>query len=79
MKQNEMEWIEYRSKLKDVIESSKLPRSIFYDLRGNHDSFGVPSPGGDHDFYQKYSINAILRRHSRVQSITLEVSASSYA
>ncbi|EAY76803.1 hypothetical protein OsI_04761 [Oryza sativa Indica Group] len=72
MKQNEMEWIEYRSKLKDVIESSKLPRSIFYDLRGNHDSFGVPSPGGDHDFYQKYSINAILRRHGRVQSITLE-------
>ncbi|KQK10995.1 hypothetical protein BRADI_2g57490v3 [Brachypodium distachyon] len=72
MKQNEMEWIEYRSTMKDVIEISKLPRRIFYDLRGNHDSFGVPASGGSYDFYQKYSINANLRRHGRVQSITLE-------
>lgn len=77
MKQNEVEWIEYESTMKDVIESSKLPTRIFYDLRGNHDSFGVPASGGDYDFYQKYSINAKLRRQGRVQSITLEVSASS--
>lgn len=72
MKQNEVEWIEYKSTMKDVIESSTLPRRIFYDLRGNHDSFGVPASGGDYDFYQKYSINAKLRRQGRVQSITLE-------
>nr|CAB3479096.1 unnamed protein product [Digitaria exilis] len=29
--------------------------------------------GGDYDFYQKYSINAKLRRQGRVQSITLEL------
>uniref|UniRef100_A0A453G5K3 Uncharacterized protein n=5 Tax=Triticinae TaxID=1648030 RepID=A0A453G5K3_AEGTS len=72
MKQNEVEWMEYSSTMKDVIESSKLPRKKFYDLRGNHDSFGVPMSGGDYDFYEKYSINANLRRQGRVQSITLE-------
>ncbi|KAG8054376.1 hypothetical protein GUJ93_ZPchr0001g32360 [Zizania palustris] len=75
---NEVEWIEYRSTIKDIIETSNLPRRIFYDLRGNHDSFGVPSPGGDYDFYQKYSINAKLRRHGRVQSITLENSGQKH-
>ncbi|KAK1668908.1 hypothetical protein QYE76_057067 [Lolium multiflorum] len=72
MKQNEVEWIEYRSTMKDVIERSKLPSRIFYDLRGNHDSFGVPTSGGDYDFYQKYSINAKSGRQGRVQSVTLE-------
>lgn len=76
MKQNEVEWMVYSNTMKHVIESSKLPRRIFYDLRGNHDSFGVPASGGDYDFYEKYSINANLRRQGRVQSITLEVSAS---
>lgn len=77
MKQNEVEWVEYESTLNDIIQISKLPRRIFYDLRGNHDSFGVPESGGDYDFYQKYSINAKLRRQGRVQSITLEVSGFS--
>ncbi|TVU36219.1 hypothetical protein EJB05_18143 [Eragrostis curvula] len=72
MKQNEVEWIEYENTIKDIIESSKLPGKAFYDLRGNHDRFGVPASGGDYDFYQKYSVNAKLRRHGRVQSITLE-------
>lgn len=72
MKQNEVEWVEYESTMMEIIESSKLPRRIFYDLRGNHDSFGVPASGEDYDFYSKYSINAKLRRQGRVQSITLE-------
>jgi hypothetical protein len=74
MKQNEVEWVEYESTINDIIQISKLPRRIFFDLRGNHDSFGVPAPGDDYDFYQKYSINAKLRRQGRVHSITLEVS-----
>ncbi|ONM35746.1 putative metallophosphoesterase [Zea mays] len=72
MKQNEVEWVEYESTMKEIIENSKLPRRIFYDMRGNHDSFGVPASGEDYDFYSKYSINAKLRRQGRVQSITLE-------
>ncbi|XP_066313053.1 putative metallophosphoesterase At3g03305 [Miscanthus floridulus] len=72
MKQNKVEWVEYERTMKEIIESSKLPRRIFYDLRGNHDSFGVPASGDDCDFYNKYSINAKLRRQGRVQSITLE-------
>lgn len=77
MKQNEVEWVEYESTMKEIIENSKLPRRIFYDMRGNHDSFGVPASGEDYDFYSKYSINAKLRRQGRVQSITLEVSSFS--
>lgn len=77
MKQNEVEWVEYESTMKEIIETSKLPRRIFYDLRGNHDSFGVPASSEDYDFYKKYSINAKLRRQGRVQSITLEVSGFS--
>ncbi|XP_066311570.1 putative metallophosphoesterase At3g03305 [Miscanthus floridulus] len=72
MKQNKVDWVEYESTMKEIIENSKLPRRIFYDLRGNHDSFGVPASGDDYDFYNKYSINAKLRRQGRVQSITLE-------
>ena len=77
MKQNEVEWVEYESTINDIIQISKLPRRIFFDLRGNHDSFGVSASGDDYDFYQKYSINAKLRRQGRVQSITLEVSGFS--
>ncbi|KAK3166207.1 hypothetical protein QOZ80_1AG0042780 [Eleusine coracana subsp. coracana] len=78
MKQNEVEWIEYENTIKDIIEISQLPVRTFYDLRGNHDSFGVPLSGGSYDFYQKYSINAKLRRQGRVQSITLENGGRKY-
>ena len=77
MKQNEVEWVEYESTINDIIRISKLPRRIFFDLRGNHDSFGVSESGDDDDFYQKYSINAKLGRQGRVQSITLEISGFS--
>nr|TKS07632.1 hypothetical protein D5086_0000110980 [Populus alba] len=42
MKQNEVEWIEYRNVMEDVARRSGLDKRIFYDLRGNHDNFGVP-------------------------------------
>jgi hypothetical protein len=77
MKQNEVEWLEYQNTMKDIIDNSQLPGRAFYDLRGNHYSFGVPTSGGDYDFYQKYSINAKLGRQGRIQSVTLEVSVSS--
>ncbi|KAL9402278.1 hypothetical protein Peur_006127 [Populus x canadensis] len=46
MKQNEVEWIEYRNVMEDVARRSGLDKRIFYDLRGNHDNFGVPEIGG---------------------------------
>lgn len=74
MKQNEEEWVEYEKIMGDVITRSRLDKSIFYDLRGNHDNFGVPNVGGPLDFYSKYSINGKLGRRSNVNSITIEVS-----
>ncbi|KAJ4798837.1 Calcineurin-related phosphoesterase-like [Rhynchospora pubera] len=72
MKQEEREWIEYENATREVIMTSGLDERIFYDLRGNHDSFGVPVQGGTNDFYEKYSINARLRRNGNVQSVTLK-------
>ncbi|KAK1270050.1 putative metallophosphoesterase [Acorus gramineus] len=76
MTQNEQEWIEYSNVMTDVVESSGLPMKIFYDLRGNHDNFGVSEAGGMYDYFQKYSINAALGRTGIVHSVTLQVSGS---
>ncbi|CAK8542542.1 unnamed protein product [Lathyrus sativus] len=72
MKQNEDEWVEYRNVMDDVIQRSGLHKSLFYDLRGNHDSFGVPEVGGSFDFFSKYSINGRLGRNGSVNSVTIE-------
>ncbi|KAJ1288863.1 hypothetical protein BS78_02G120400 [Paspalum vaginatum] len=70
--QEEFEWIEYGRAIDDVAKRSGLNMDIFYDLRGNHDSYGVPEVGGMFDFYKKHSINARLGRTGTVQSITLQ-------
>ncbi|KAJ8753039.1 hypothetical protein K2173_011807 [Erythroxylum novogranatense] len=72
MKQNEGDWLEYQNVMEDVIKRSGLDKSIFFDLRGNHDNFGVPLVGGSFDFFSKYSINGQLGRRKNVNSITLE-------
>ncbi|WVZ62693.1 hypothetical protein U9M48_012407, partial [Paspalum notatum var. saurae] len=41
-RQEEFEWIEYGKAIDDVAKRSGLNMDIFYDLRGNHDSYGVP-------------------------------------
>ncbi|CAI8613306.1 unnamed protein product [Vicia faba] len=72
MKQNEDEWVEYRNVMDDVIQTSGLRKSLFYDLRGNHDSFGVPHVAGSFDFFSKYSINGRLGRNGSVNTVTIE-------
>ncbi|CAL5089792.1 unnamed protein product [Urochloa decumbens] len=71
-RQEEFEWIEYQRVIDDVANRSGLNKERFYDLRGNHDSYGVPEFGGMFDFYKKHSINARLGRKGAVQSITLQ-------
>jgi len=73
MKLNEDEWLEYESVMQDVVKRSGLNKSIFYDLRGNHDNFGVPSVGSSVDFFSKYSINGQMGRKGNVNTITVEV------
>ncbi|KAF3584489.1 hypothetical protein F2Q69_00032502 [Brassica cretica] len=74
MKQNEQEWLEYESVMQDVIKTSGLNKTLFYDLRGNHDNFGVPSVNSSVDFFSKYSINGKLGRKDNINTVTLETS-----
>ncbi|MFS7975921.1 putative calcineurin-like phosphoesterase domain, ApaH type, metallo-dependent phosphatase [Helianthus anomalus] len=69
MKQNEQEWVEYQKTMENVITKSGLDRSIFYDLRGNHDNFGLPTA---FDFFSNYSITAQLGRSQSVNTVTLQ-------
>lgn len=71
MKQNEEEWLEYQNVMEDVVKKSGLDKNIFFDLRGNHDNFGVPVVGGSLDFFSKYSINGQLGRNTSINSVTL--------
>ncbi|KAA8533395.1 hypothetical protein F0562_031171 [Nyssa sinensis] len=73
MKQDE-EWAEYQNVMEDVAKRSGLKKSIFYDLRGNHDNFGVPVVDGSFDFFSKYSINGQLGRSGPVHSVTVQLS-----
>ncbi|XP_065874546.1 putative metallophosphoesterase At3g03305 [Euphorbia lathyris] len=72
MKQNEDEWLEYENVMKDVVRRSGLDKEIFYDLRGNHDNFGVPAVGGTYDFFSRHSINGQLGRRDNINSVTVE-------
>lgn len=74
MKLNEDEWREYKNVMEDVMKRSGLDKSVFFDLRGNHDNFGVPEVGGSLDFFTRYSINGQLGRTKNVNSVTLQVS-----
>ena len=58
--------------MEDVVKWSELDKNIFYDLRGNHDNFGVSVVGGSFDFFSKYSINGQLGRSGKVNSVTLQ-------
>lgn len=78
MKQDEEEWIEYQNVMQDVVQRSGLDDNTFYDIRGNHDNFGVPEIGGPFDFFSKYSINAQLKRSGKVNSVTIQVGMSLY-
>lgn len=74
MIQIEEEWMEYQNVMEEVITRSGLDKSIFFDLRGNHDKFGVPTVGGSFDYFSNYSISGQLGRNANVYSVTVQVS-----
>ncbi|KAG0554421.1 hypothetical protein KC19_12G090300 [Ceratodon purpureus] len=69
--QEEVEWIEYRDSFQKVADESGIPLKKFYDLRGNHDKYGVPlqSPL---DYHSKYSISAAMNRSGLLQNVTVQ-------
>lgn len=69
--QEEVEWIEYRDSFQHIAESSGIPLQNFFDLRGNHDKYGVPLLSSL-DYHSKYSISAAMNRSSLVQSVTVQ-------
>lgn len=72
-RQDEDEWIQYKNSMDFVIKESGLEKRAFFDLRGNHDKYGVPYAGSYWDFFSKYSISAQLNRTSSIQTVTLMV------
>ena len=72
-KKNEEEWVEYQNTMENVIKKSGLD-SVFYDLKGNHDNFGVSTTGDSYDFFfSKYCITGQLGRSQSVNSVALQV------
>ncbi|KAI4305131.1 hypothetical protein L6164_028517 [Bauhinia variegata] len=69
---NEDEWVEYKNIMEDVIKRSGLDKNLFFDLRGNHDNFGIPVVGGSFDFFSKYSISGQLGRNRSINSVIVE-------
>ncbi|XP_038890288.1 putative metallophosphoesterase At3g03305 [Benincasa hispida] len=78
MIQIEEEWMEYQNVMEEVITRSGLDKSIFFDLRGNHDKFGVPTVGGSFDYFSNYSISGQLGRNANVQSVTVQDGQQKY-
>jgi hypothetical protein len=72
-RQDEGEWIDYWDSIQKVADGSGLPIERFFDMRGNHDKYGVPL-SSSLDYYSAYSVNGRLNRTNLVQSITVLVS-----
>lgn len=66
------EWATYSDILK---HSGVLNKTVWLDIRGNHDNFNVPSLASDENFYQRYSVQG--PHHSRSYSYTLKLEGQS--
>lgn len=72
-RQDEYEWILYRNSMDEVVKQSGLDKHRIFDIRGNHDKYGVPFVGHKMDFFSTHSINSQLNRLSTIYSISLLV------
>eukprot|EP00268_Persea_americana_P025799 TRINITY_DN2516_c2_g1_i1.p1 TRINITY_DN2516_c2_g1~~TRINITY_DN2516_c2_g1_i1.p1 ORF type:complete len:719 (+),score=94.54 TRINITY_DN2516_c2_g1_i1:137-2293(+) len=70
-RQDELEWIQYKKAMDVVIRESGMAKKAFFDIRGNHDKYGVPHVGHKLDFFSNYSISSQLNRLSTIHSISL--------
>lgn len=74
--QYEEDWIRYQDVMNRISKESGIGPEKFYDLRGNHDKYGVPYANSSLDYYSRYSWNARQARTGLVQSILLLVRTS---
>ncbi|XP_010916512.1 putative metallophosphoesterase At3g03305 [Elaeis guineensis] len=70
-RQDETEWIQYRDTMDAIVRLSGIDRRTIFDIRGNHDKYGVPYVGHKLDFFSTYSVSSQQNRLSTIQSISL--------
>lgn len=56
-----------------IVGHNYLENRRIFDIRGNHDKYGVPYVGHNLDFFSIHSINSQLNRHNTMNSISLVV------
>uniref|UniRef100_A0A0E0GK37 Uncharacterized protein n=1 Tax=Oryza nivara TaxID=4536 RepID=A0A0E0GK37_ORYNI len=71
-RQDEREWITYKKAIDAIVGIGGIDKSRIFDIRGNHDTYGVPYRGGKLDFFSTYSVNSQLDRLSTISSIVLQ-------
>lgn len=71
-RQDEYEWITYKKTIDAIVGSGGIDKSRIFDIRGNHDTYGVPYRGGKLDFFSTYSVNSQFKRLSTISSILLQ-------
>ncbi|XP_062210655.1 putative metallophosphoesterase At3g03305 [Phragmites australis] len=77
-RQDEYEWITYKKTIDAIVGRGGIDKSRIFDIRGNHDTYGVPYRGGKLDFFSTYSVNSQLERLSIISSILLQGDSRSY-
>ncbi|RRT45034.1 hypothetical protein B296_00034112 [Ensete ventricosum] len=70
-RQDISEWIQYSNSVEAIVKYSGIDKRRIFDIRGNHDKYGVPYVGHELDFFSTYSVSSQLGRLSTVQSISL--------
>ncbi|KAL6648415.1 hypothetical protein ACP70R_012639 [Stipagrostis hirtigluma subsp. patula] len=71
-RQDEYEWITYKKTIDAIVGRGGIDKNRIFDIRGNHDTYGVPYRGGELDFFSTYSVNSQLERLSIISSILLQ-------
>eukprot|EP00850_Spirogloea_muscicola_P014960 SM000111S18783 [mRNA] locus=s111:91567:99835:- [translate_table: standard] len=71
-RQDEGEWSRYRTAVARLAAACSLPEHLVLDLRGNHDTYGVPKRRGPRDFFARHSCAARWHNGSEVYSVTME-------
>eukprot|EP00850_Spirogloea_muscicola_P012264 SM000078S22123 [mRNA] locus=s78:536032:539231:+ [translate_table: standard] len=74
-RQDEAEWLRYRTAVARLATACSLPEQLMLDLRGNHDTYGVPERRGPCDYFARDSCAARWHNGSEVYSVTLESGA----
>uniref|UniRef100_A0A453IGF2 Calcineurin-like phosphoesterase domain-containing protein n=1 Tax=Aegilops tauschii subsp. strangulata TaxID=200361 RepID=A0A453IGF2_AEGTS len=72
-RQDEDEWITYKKTIDALVAKGGIDKRRIFDIRGNHDTYGVPYRGSELDFFSTYSVNSQLGRLSTINSIMLQV------